>query len=627
VWNVDIVLFIGFPLLLYVAENSCGKPVWFEVEEPVGSFTGRKEELENLHNMLTVKSQTTNATVINQASTISGLGGIGKSELARVYARDYRDYYKGNAIWIDAETDKSLLNSLVQLAKEHIRGYNDKVHRYPKAILELLFKHFSRIPCLLILDNVEGEDILKLLPRTLHPNDRKPTILITSRCTVWNHGVTVLPLGVLTETEAIAFIKKRLKEARVSDFSDIKQLVAELQYLPLALQQAAAYIKAVLKEFPNPIREYLHVFKSENEPKKLLQFKDGLRENEKTSLITWTVTMNRIKTFEFGKLAIRIMNLISYFEPDSIPIEIFFNMSTASSRWSPSRITELFNNSRSETIPQVRGAISLLKTYSMVSGGVSGGVISVHRLVQKVIRLRTGTAVVSILSEGITLIQNCIHTNPESDELIHSLLPHATSIWKKAEAYQKVTVKFNKFSELITQKQKYFDRPIWFNIKNPVDSFTSKEDLASLDLYLAPKTRNDFYSPIATVLCGPIGIGKRELVRKYVKHNEFYNNAIWLDGTNTEALKKCFIDLATTHLEIHEADAIEMSIADIFGRVYERRKKCLLILDSVSDLEVFSALPKQLKQADHISVLVLSTNPYSDWRNLHNIVNGFDLRW
>ncbi len=308
--------------------------------EPVGSFTGRKSQLDTLHNLLLSKGQTTKGTVINQSITISGLGGIGKSELARFYAWNYSQFYQGNAIWVDAETDKSLLDSLTALAKEHIPTYNDKMHRNPKTIFELIFKHFLQKPCLLILDNAEGDGIFDRLPNTLEPNHRKPTILITSRGSKWRHGVSVLPLGVLSDTEAIEFIMKRLKGAGVIDCTDkdIEKLITELQCLPLALQQAAAYIEAVLGELPHPILAYLKLFQTAKEAKELLSFKEGLKENEKTTLITWTVTMEKIETFEFGELAIRIMNLASFFEPDNIPIKIFSSWPT----YKPGPITKFW---------------------------------------------------------------------------------------------------------------------------------------------------------------------------------------------------------------------------------------------------------------------------------------------
>jgi hypothetical protein len=106
------------------------------------------------------------------------------------------------------------------------------------------------------LNNVEGEEIRDLLPRTLNPDHRKPTVLITSRVSNWSHGVSVFALKLLNESEVIEIIRKHLNEAGVRDFTNIEQLVTEFGYLPLALQQATAYIVGVLKDIPQPATEY-----------------------------------------------------------------------------------------------------------------------------------------------------------------------------------------------------------------------------------------------------------------------------------------------------------------------------------------------------------------------------------
>jgi hypothetical protein len=54
--------------------------IWFDVRDPVESFTGRTRELEELHKLVQ-RNQPKNQqklTVISQITSISGLGGIGK---------------------------------------------------------------------------------------------------------------------------------------------------------------------------------------------------------------------------------------------------------------------------------------------------------------------------------------------------------------------------------------------------------------------------------------------------------------------------------------------------------------------------------------------------------------------
>jgi hypothetical protein len=318
-----------------------------------------------------------------------------------------------------------------------------------------------------------------------------------------------------------------------------------------------------------------------------LQFKEGLRKNEKTTLLTWTVTMNQIQECELGLLEIKIIRIISYFEPDNIPIRIFDKLLT----YKPGFIAQIFYKSRYETETRLNGAVSLLKKYSLVNGKSS--FVSVHRLVQKVIRLSPKPQ--DILSEGITLLQNFINPNSENNDLVHSLLPHASSVWRFAAAkHPKVARKFRRFKTSLEEKVKFFTAPIWFDVEKPVDPFIEREeDLESLHLFLNPE---DGISPLATILSGPEGSGKTQLARKYAKvYSEFYgHNAIWLDGRSLNLMKHFLRQLATSRLAIPKKAEAEMSIQELYQRVCDhlkkRQKKWLLVLDNVWDFDVFRDL-------------------------------------
>jgi hypothetical protein len=158
---------------------SASTSIWFEVREPVDTFTGRAAELQNIHDFLTRSSESTNPTVISQSAVISGFGEIGKSELGRKYAAKYVDYYESNAIWINAETLESFQTSLSKLAELYFPKAGKSAT--PTVILKHIFDRFSRQKCLLIFDNVEEIKVFEYLPKTCPPNAMKPNILITSR--------------------------------------------------------------------------------------------------------------------------------------------------------------------------------------------------------------------------------------------------------------------------------------------------------------------------------------------------------------------------------------------------------------------------------------------------------------
>ncbi len=56
-----------------------------------------------MHALLHASNSDGKFTVPTNLTIISGLGGIGKSELARKYAFEYGDIYNNNVIWIDAD--------------------------------------------------------------------------------------------------------------------------------------------------------------------------------------------------------------------------------------------------------------------------------------------------------------------------------------------------------------------------------------------------------------------------------------------------------------------------------------------------------------------------------------------
>ncbi len=76
-------------------------------------FTGRESILKTLHEQLT----THQTTALTQRQAISGLGGIGKTQIALEYAYRHRATGDYSAIlWVNADTRESIIASFQELA-------------------------------------------------------------------------------------------------------------------------------------------------------------------------------------------------------------------------------------------------------------------------------------------------------------------------------------------------------------------------------------------------------------------------------------------------------------------------------------------------------------------------------
>lgn len=173
-------------------------------------------------------------------------------------------------------------------------------------------------------------------------------------------------LGVFTPKESIRFIKKALE---INDDEEAEKLHEKLQALPLALQQAVAYIKQQRTVGSNfGIQDYLKEYDKKAE--KLLSYDLNENNNDpymKTVMTTWKVTLDKIENdTKCGKEAIRILSVMAYLVPDNIKNSIF------------SRLVE--EN-------KVTGAINLLRNYSMINQGSKVDLSNIHRLVQEVLRI------------------------------------------------------------------------------------------------------------------------------------------------------------------------------------------------------------------------------------------------
>ncbi|CAL8128345.1 unnamed protein product [Orchesella dallaii] len=413
-----------------ITAHSQTKPIRFDVLSPIRLFTGRVKELETLHEKLQQSEQ--KLAIVSQMASIVGLGGIGKSELARRYIQEYSKKYYRNVIWISAQTEETLKQSFRRLASDHLALSLLNIDGKEKAITSLIdevYDYFQGKKCLFVFDNAESNECLqKFMPFRI---SHRPYLLITSRDKEWAFSSEVLPLYELAQEEAIEFVKNGLQMEQNEDES-ITQLVTTLQCFPLALSQAISYIKQQQSIFPFTIGQYLKQFEVRSQ--KLLNSSIPPTEFNtylSTTLRTWKMTADLIASIdESGSEAIRMLNIISYFEPDKIP-----------TRLACGEMGDL-------------DALHLLVKYSMVNSQPAEQTISIHRLVQEVTRIELKRT----KNEEETL-RNALKLLSENIEL--DTISHVYSAYTYSSTFPSVVVEYKEIPWRILDKfqltKKYYD--------------------------------------------------------------------------------------------------------------------------------------------------------------------------
>jgi hypothetical protein len=209
----------------HVAPDRVTGPVRFRLPRVVAHFTGRDIELARLDEALGERHQ----AVITQ--TVTGLGGVGKTQLAAAYAHRHVDDYEVVA-WIRAEdggiADLAALAGQLNVWVEGLtpEEQGGRVVRW----LESADRSW-----LLVLDNVAHPAQLA----TLCPSSGPGRVLVTSRRRDFDQFGPVVDVGVFDERTAVRYLVGRT--GRTSERAAAGELARALGGLPLALSHAAAY--------------------------------------------------------------------------------------------------------------------------------------------------------------------------------------------------------------------------------------------------------------------------------------------------------------------------------------------------------------------------------------------------
>jgi hypothetical protein len=196
---------------------------------PSDHFVGRLQELEEVHRLLTSSA--------SHRLLVSGLGGIGKTQLAVQYLHAHLGDYPEGRFWLRGQDPALLAGDLVAMASVLELPELDPLERdQEKVIWAVMAWLQANQGWLLVVDNLSPEAD-EALQRWL-PSGLRGHLLATSRQPLW--GQDLPPLQPLLPAEAKELL---LSRSRSSDAELAERVAERLGRLPLALEQAAAYLE------------------------------------------------------------------------------------------------------------------------------------------------------------------------------------------------------------------------------------------------------------------------------------------------------------------------------------------------------------------------------------------------
>jgi tetratricopeptide (TPR) repeat protein len=342
--------------IIYQPAPPSGRPIHL-LPRPL-YLAGRENLLADLHRRLADPAGGPQPRVV----ALCGLGGVGKTSTTLTYAHDHLDDF--DLVWqLPAEDEAMLRAAFTQLGRQ--MGVHDPTDRGADVVAQVHTALAARPGrWLLILDNAPDASTV----RSALPPSGTGCVIVTSRYQHWPH-LQRLDVPVLNPVHATEFLLERTVTTALVPAARLAQ---QLGCLPLALEQAAAYIKATGRS----IDEYLGLFATQRQ--KLLDRGEPLGYDARVAT-TWTVSFRYLA--QNAPSAVALLRLLACCAPEPVPLSLLLERPSGppDSLAGPVRedIAPLFD------ALGVDEAVTALGRFSLTSLPQQN-TVSVHRLVQAV---------------------------------------------------------------------------------------------------------------------------------------------------------------------------------------------------------------------------------------------------
>jgi len=227
--------------------RSVEAPRWYGRIPGAYEFIGRYRELWAVHSALHRHEFGLTQNVSSGAvAVLSGLPGIGKSELAAAYGWHFGAAYLGGVYWVSLsgsgpgpdEVGARFVGAIRSLARRGGLGFGDTAG---DDVIGRFAEHINTVaePSLLIVDDVPGELNARLIERLLVPaGDRLYTVLVTNRAAL-DVPAQLVEVGTMSFADSVDLLRRY----RPGSDAEIYPLAQRLGGNPMALKLAGQQLR------------------------------------------------------------------------------------------------------------------------------------------------------------------------------------------------------------------------------------------------------------------------------------------------------------------------------------------------------------------------------------------------
>ncbi len=313
---------------------------------------------------------TESAPRLSVVSAVTGIRGVGKTQIVAGYARARIAQRWRVVAWVDAGNQHSLLAGLAEIAAAlRIGSVDDGTHERAAQVRHWLESHGAQ--CLVVFDNAFDLDEL----RPYLPAAGDAQVVITSNRRAAAYLGQQVSVDVFSMAEALSFLAQRTGR---TDGAGARKLAEELGCLPLGLAQAAAVITRERLDYGTylqrlrelPATNYL--IRVEGDP-----YPHGAAE-------AILLSLKSIEDSDDTGLCAAIMGLVSTMSEAGTPRVV---LHTAAE----SGVLPYMNNGKDAAVGNVSltsvdAAVGRLADASLLGFNLDGSVVVAHRLIMRVVR-------------------------------------------------------------------------------------------------------------------------------------------------------------------------------------------------------------------------------------------------